>query len=77
MLIASIITEFVVAILAALAAARRGRPSLYGLAVTFALYVVYDGARLLHVDVEQGLLSGLFLLASVSALIAVWGLYRR
>ncbi|HEV8677880.1 MAG TPA: hypothetical protein VGQ90_00790 [Stellaceae bacterium] len=77
MLIVSIVIELAVAIIAALAAARRGRPSLYGLALTFALYVAYDGARLLQVDVQQGLLSALFLIASVSALVAVWDLYRR
>jgi hypothetical protein len=33
-------------------------------------------ARLLQWDVQGGLLSGLFLLATVTALIAVWGLYR-
>jgi hypothetical protein len=38
--------------------------------------VLYDLARLLQWDVQGGLLSGLFLLATVTALIAVWGLYR-
>jgi len=28
-------------------------------------------------NVQGGLLSGLFLLATVTALIAVWGLYRK
>ena len=75
MLIVSIALEAAVAILAALAA-RRGKPHIYGLAFTFAAYVLYDLARLLHWNV-QALLSWLFLLATITALIAVWGLYRK
>jgi hypothetical protein len=76
MLIISIILEAAVAIIAVLAA-RRGNPYIYGLAFTFGAYVLYDLARLLQWDVQGGLLSGLFLLATITALIAVWGLYRR
>ncbi len=75
MLIISIILEFAVMIVAALAA-RQGRPYLYGLAFTFGAYVFYDLARLLQWGVEGPLLSGLFLIASASALVAVWGLYK-
>jgi hypothetical protein len=75
MLIASIVLELAVAIIAVLAAGR-GRPYLYGLAFTFGVYVLYDTARLLEWHAEGGLLSLLFLLASASALYAVWGLYR-
>jgi hypothetical protein len=76
LLIISIIIEAAVAILAVLAA-RKGNPYVYGLAFTFGAYVFYDLARLLRWDVEGGVLSALFLAASLSALIAVWGLYRR
>jgi hypothetical protein len=64
-----------VAIVAVLAA-RKGKPYIYGLAFTFGAYVLYDLARLLQWGVQGGLLSGLFLLATITALIAVWGLYR-
>ena len=60
----------------AILAARAGRPYMYGLAFTFGAYVLYDLARFLRLDVEGALLSGLFLLATVSALVAVWGLYQ-
>ncbi|MBV8111693.1 MAG: hypothetical protein JOZ26_20970 [Hyphomicrobiales bacterium] len=60
----------------AVLAARKGKPYVYGLAFTFSAYVLYDLARLRQWDVQGGLLSGLFLLATVTALIAVWGLYR-
>ena len=74
MLVVSIILEAAVAVIAILAA-RAGRPYLYGLAFTFAAYVLYDLARLLQWPVEGPLLSGLFLLATITALVAVWGLY--
>jgi hypothetical protein len=75
MLIISILLEAAVAVIAILVA-RQGRPYLYGLAFTFGAYVLYDLARLVQWGVEGPLLSGLFLLATISALVAVWGLYR-
>jgi hypothetical protein len=75
LLIASIVIEAAVAIVAMLVAVK-GRPYLYGLALTFTIYVLYDLGRLLGWNVEKGILSMLFLLASASALFAVWGLYR-
>lgn len=74
MLIVSIILEAAVAAIAVLAA-RNGRPYLYGLAFTFAAYVLYDFVRFMQWTVEGPLLSGLFLLATVTALIAVVGLW--
>ena len=41
------------------------------------MYVLYDVARVLGVNVQEGILSVLFLLASLSALIAAWGLYQE
>ena len=76
MLVISIVLEAAVAIVAILAA-RKGNPYIYGLAFTFGAYVLYDLARLLEWNVQGGLLSGLFLLATTTALIAVWGLYRK
>ena len=75
LLIASIALEVAVAIVAVLAALK-GRPYLYGLALTFGIYILYDLGRLLGWNVEQGILPVLFLVASASALFAVWGLYR-
>ncbi|HKA99777.1 MAG TPA: hypothetical protein VKD02_03330 [Methyloceanibacter sp.] len=76
LLLASIALEVAVAVIAAIAA-MKGRPYLYGLAFTFAVYVLYDSGRLLGWNVEAGVLSVLFLLASASALYAVWGIYRE
>ncbi|MGA7486180.1 MAG: hypothetical protein WBW74_04455 [Xanthobacteraceae bacterium] len=76
MLVVSIVLEAAVAVIAVLAA-RRGKPYVYGLAFTFAAYVLYDLVRLLQWNVQGALPSALFLLATLSALIAVWGLYRN
>jgi hypothetical protein len=76
LLILSIGLELAVAVVAMLAAVK-GRPYLYGLALTFAIYVLYDLGRLFGWNVEKGILSVLFLVASASALYAVWGLYRE
>jgi len=75
MQLVSIVLEAVIAMIAILAA-HPGRLYLYGLAFTFAAYVFYDLAHLLEWDVAEPLLSGLFLLATISALVAVWTLYR-
>ena len=75
MLIASIILEAAITVIAILAA-REGRPYIYGLAFTFGVYVLYDLARLLRWNVEGALLSGLFLIATASALFSVWMLYQ-
>ena len=53
MLIASIALELAIAAIAVLAARER-RPYLYGLAFTFAVYVLYDTARLLEWHTEGG-----------------------
>jgi hypothetical protein len=75
LLILSIVLEAAVAVIAILAA--REKPYMYGLALTFAAYVLYDIARFLQWSVEGPLLSGLFLVASATALISVWGIYKN
>ena len=72
----SILIEFAIAVLAILAA-RRGRPYLYGLALTFSIYVIYDLRRLMGATVEGAGFSTLFLLATLGALVAVLGLWRE
>jgi hypothetical protein len=74
MLISTILEAAITAI--AILAARDGRPYMYGPAFTFGVYVLYDLARLLRWDVEGPLLSGLFLIATASALASVWMLYK-
>ena len=76
LLVVSIVLEAAVAVIAVLAA-QKGRPYLYGLAFTFGAYVVYDLARYMQWTVEGPLLSVLFLAATITALIAVIGLWRE
>jgi hypothetical protein len=72
----SILIELVVAVIA-FATARKGRPHLYGLSFTFGAYVLYDLNRMAGSPVIGPVLSGLFLLASLGALVAVIGLWRE
>jgi hypothetical protein len=76
MLVVSIVLEAAVAVVAILAARKRS-PYFYGLALTFGIYVLYDLARKMQINVQEGVLSALFLIASLSALVGVWGLYRN
>jgi hypothetical protein len=76
LLVVSIVLEAAVAVIAVLAA-QRGRPYLYGLAFTLGAYVVYDLARYMQWTVKGPLLSVLFLAATITALIAVIGLWRE
>ena len=72
----SILIELLVAVVA-FAAARKGRPYLYGLSFTFGVYVLYDLNRMFESPVSGPVLSGLFLLASLGALVAAVGLWRE
>jgi hypothetical protein len=76
MLAAAIVLEAVIALLALLAAVK-GRRWLFGFAFTFAVYVFYDAARLMQVNVQEGVMSVLFLLAAASALASMWDIYRK
>ena len=72
----SILIELLVAVVA-FAAARKGRPYLYGLSFTFGVYVLYDLNRMFESPVSGPVLSALFLLASLGALVAAVGLWRE
>jgi hypothetical protein len=60
MLIAAIVVECAVAIIAILSALK-GRSHLYGFAFAFAIYVLYDLGRLFDWNVGERVLSILFL----------------
>jgi hypothetical protein len=74
MLIISIMIEAAVCVIAFLAA-RRSSVFIYGLSLTFGIYVVYDLVRLMGWSVDGRIISSLFLVACISALIAVSCLY--
>jgi len=73
----SLLIEVVVVILALMLAVSRRKSYGYLIALTFAIYVFYDATRFLAVSVNQDLASLLFLIASVSILFAVWGIYKQ
>lgn len=72
----SISLEAIIAVIFLLVALR-GRAYLFGLALTFAIYVGYDLARLLAWDVSTAALHGGFFIATIAALYSAVGLYRQ
>jgi uncharacterized membrane protein len=75
--LASLFLECLVVLLALMVAISKKRG--YGclIALTFAIYVLYDATRFLSLSVNQNLTSILFLVASLSILWAVWLIYKQ
>lgn len=73
--IVSIVLEVLIAVLA-LVSAIRGRTYMAGLALTFGIYVYYDLARHFEWSVSESLLSVVFLIATLSALVSVIGIFK-
>ena len=74
--IVSIAIEVVIAVLA-LVVAFRGRPYMAGFAVTFGIYVYYDLARYYVWEISESLLSIIFLIATLAALVSVIGVIKN
>jgi len=72
----SIALESVVTLLALLSAVK-GRSYLFGFAVTFGIYVYYDLARYFTWPTSESVLSGMFFVATLTALYSMWILYKR
>ena len=72
----SIILEALIAVLFGLAA-QKNKSYLYGLALTFGVYVYYDLSKLLAWYVSGNFLSIIFFVATLSALWSAWGIYKR
>jgi len=73
----SLFIEIIVVFLALKLAISRRKSYGYFIALTFAIYVFYDAARFLVVNVDQNLTSSIFLIASASILFAVWRIYKQ
>ena len=73
----SLLIEVVVVILGLMLAVSKRKSYGYLIALTFAIYVVYDSTRFLVVSVDQYLTSFLFLIASASIFFAVWRIYKQ
>lgn len=73
--IVSISLELLIAVLA-LVIALRGRPYMLGFAVTFGIYVYYDLVRHYDWAISESVLSISFLIATITALIAMVGILK-
>lgn len=73
----SIILEAVAVIIAILIVAKKKGVYGWGFALTFAIYVYYDYARLAGSLVSESLLSVMFFVATLSALASLLWLYRK
>jgi hypothetical protein len=71
----SIVLEAIIVIISFLAAILKKKYYCYGFALTFAIYVFYDLINLKNVDMSDTVLF-LFFIATLSALWAVWVIYR-
>jgi hypothetical protein len=72
----SIIIEMAVAILGLLLWLQHRKMIGAYVFLTFSIYVFYDLVKLWHLGIPELLLRILFAIASISALIAIWKLYR-
>ena len=70
----SIVLEVVVTIIAIMAGLR-GRTYAFGFALTYALYTFYDLSKLYDWAIPSGPITTIFLVATLSALWGIWGMY--
>ncbi len=71
----SILLEVVVAALGIMLAIRRKKMYGWCIAVTFVLYVIYDLANLLALNISEDTLYMIFFIATLSILWAVWNIF--
>lgn len=72
----SIVLEVIVVVVALLIAKSKRKMYGYGLALTFAIYVLFDSAREFNLEIPEQTLNLLFLVASISALWSLVQIYR-
>lgn len=72
----SIVVEVAIAAIAFFAAFKKRKTFAYGLALTFAIYVFYDLAKLVPFNVPELVLYPMFFVASLSALWVSYKIYR-
>lgn len=72
----SILLELTVTILGVLIALEKKKSYGWCIALTFAIYVIYDTSRLLAIAIPEDLLRILFFIATISILFGVWQIYN-
>ena len=72
----SIGLEFIIFVLATITSFR-GPKYMFGLAFTFLVYVFYDLSKIFSFGMIDNIMPILFLLATLSALVSILGIYKR
>lgn len=73
----SIFIEVVIAILGLIIVFKKKKFYGWGIFLTFAIYVFYDFAKLVNYNINSDILYIIFFIASLSALFAVWMIYKE
>lgn len=72
----SIAVEALIAVMGVMLAVKKGKVYGWGLSLTFGIYVFYDIVRLAGIAVSELILYPMFLVATLSALWAVWKMLK-
>ena len=75
--VVSILLEALVLLICASAVFSKKKTFMLGFALTYAIYVFYDAAKLFSFSVPAMLLEGIFFVATLSALWSVWQIYNQ
>jgi len=75
--ILAILIECAVVVVAVLIATRKKKMYGWFIALTFALFALFDVIRIVFADLQSGIHAGLLLVACASMLYAVWLMYRE
>ena len=73
----SIGIEVILVLLGIAIAVRKKKCYGWFIAITFAIYVIYDSVLYAGVQVSQDVLAGIFFIATLSILIGIWQLYSE
>ncbi|MEA2112543.1 MAG: hypothetical protein U9P50_01050 [Patescibacteria group bacterium] len=73
----SIFLEAIIVLISLRIAISKKRMAGYGFALTFGIYVFYDAVRYYNYSINGELLQVLFFIATVSALLSIWLVYKR
>ncbi len=73
----SIFLELIIVLISLRIAISKKRMAGYGFALTFGVYVFYDAVKYYNYPINGELLQILFFIATVSALLSIWLIYKR
>jgi hypothetical protein len=72
----SILIEVIIAIIGLMIVFQKKKNYGWGIFLTFAIYVFYDFAKLVNYNISLDILYLIFFIASLSALIALWMIFK-